>query len=420
MHPLRDTARLLLWETSARAAVCVVSSHLQDKRGFSCRVRSRDLQPQVVTHHRFGTSRDQVIAARCLYPAGDQSPLSVSLVSGCAGASIPFDVPFDEDIPNPLPWVTSPPGSLGRGSSCTSRATGTFGSSFRELSHHGRVRRCVGSDGRGSEAQTWRWQRSSPTARISAARLTPAWGKPLSNLKSLCRKILSSSSPCATRSLPYTWEVNLYIRDCDVLENGPGESSAPKQTSKGRPQHPASHRSELTTRKAAPFTVPQFLRAHMETATGTLGAFLSSSQHHSRVPQGRRGICSRQMLKSSPDIPTCRLGAAGISPGVIPATEAHLAGFGGDQLLSPGISEGKTLHQPNPNPASGEEQTQLQRWRVQKCRLQDGWCKAEMVVAVLRGKWTTSVEKKTAEGSWNAKQLGCALVNEKAETGNNC
>lgn len=28
--------------------------------------------------------------------------------------------------------------------------------------------------------------------------------------------------------------------------------------------------------------------------------------------------------------------------------------------------------------------------------------------------------KKTAEGSWNAKQLGCALVNEKAETGNNC
>lgn len=39
------------------------SSHLQDKRGFSCGVRSRDLQPQVVTHHRFGTSRDQVIAA---------------------------------------------------------------------------------------------------------------------------------------------------------------------------------------------------------------------------------------------------------------------------------------------------------------------------------------------------------------------
>lgn len=71
-----------------------------------------------------------------------------------------------EDIPNPLPWVTSPPGSLGRGSSCTSRATGTFGSSFRELSHHGRVRRCVGSDGRGSEAQTWRWQRSSPTVRV--------------------------------------------------------------------------------------------------------------------------------------------------------------------------------------------------------------------------------------------------------------
>lgn len=42
---------------------------------------------------------------------------------------------------------------------------------------------------------------------------------------------------------PEPQEVNLYIRDCDVLENGPGESSAPKQTSKGRPQHPTSHRS---------------------------------------------------------------------------------------------------------------------------------------------------------------------------------
>lgn len=45
---------------------------------------------------------------------------------------------------------------------------------------------------------------------------------------------------------------------------------------------------------------------------GSSGAFLSS---HGQVPQGRPGICSRQVLKSSPDILTRWLGAAGISPG---------------------------------------------------------------------------------------------------------
>lgn len=63
---------------------------------------------------------------------------------------------------------------------------------------------------------------------------------------------------------------------------------------------------------------------------------------------------------------------------------------------------------------------QHQHWCVQNCSLQEEWCGAEIFVAVVKKEVGKEWGRRTAEACWNARQLGCALVNERAETGNNC